>query len=222
MPTNNLWLPRLHPISLRRHGPTPIPPQPTQLPDRLPFRRHHSSLHTLRDEIDSQARVLGVFLQHLRRTASKPRFPPHQPQFPDRCLFPANRRCRVRIYDLVQHTIISRRCSRKREHRVHVMLVEQMTRSAHAHKHAAVVAVVEDGHGSVQDTPASDHVVFVCVVLDVRNTARGGREGEDRVGEVGGGGAEGVDFQFGNGGSREVSQKLVENQGDDYSALRVL
>lgn len=45
--------------------------------------------------------------------------------------------------------------------------------------------------------PAGDHVEFVAVVFDVGDAA-GGRGGEAEAGivEVGGGGAEGVDFLF--------------------------
>ena len=74
------------------------------------------------------------------------------------------------------------------------MLVKQVPCCAHTHEHAAVVAVVEGGHGAVQDAPAADHVIFVAVVFDVLDAAGVGGEGEDGVGEVGGRGAEGVDF----------------------------
>lgn len=81
------------------------------------------------------------------------------------------------------------------EHGVHVVLVEEMPRGAHAHEDGAAVAVVEHGHGVVEDAPAWDHVVFVAVVLDVGDASgRRGGNAEARVVEVGGGGAEGVNF----------------------------
>ena len=46
----------------------------------------------------------------------------------------------------------------------------------------------------MQHAPASYHVVFVAVVFDVLDAAGLGGEGEDGVGEVGGGRAEGVDL----------------------------
>lgn len=83
----------------------------------------------------------------------------------------------------------------EREHGVHVVLVEEVAGGAHAHEDAAAVAVVEDGHGVVENAPARDHVVFVAVVFDVGDASGGGGgDAEARVVEVGGGGAEGVDF----------------------------
>lgn len=51
------------------------------------------------------------------------------------------------------------------------MLIEHVPRRAHTHEHAAIVAVVEDGGGPVNNAPAGDHVVFVAVMLDVSDAA---------------------------------------------------
>lgn len=71
-----------------------------------------------------------------------------------------------------------------------------MPRRAQTHKDGAAVAVVQHLGGAVQRAPAGDHVVLVTVVLDIGDAALGGggRQGEVRVVEVRGCGAEGVDF----------------------------
>ena len=74
-----------------------------------------------------------------------------------------------------------------------------MSAGAAADEDFAAVAVVWGCGDVVEDAPAGDHVEFVAVVLDVRDTAvkvgrRCGREGTHGIVEVRGGGAEGVDF----------------------------
>lgn len=71
-----------------------------------------------------------------------------------------------------------------------------MPRLPQPHKHRAAVAVIQHLCRAAQRAPAGDQVVFVAVVFDVWDAALrgGGREGEVRVVEVGGCGAEGVDL----------------------------
>ena len=78
---------------------------------------------------------------------------------------------------------------------IHVVLAEEVTAGAKADEDRAAVAIVEDGADVVKEAPAGDEVVFVAVVLDMRDARGGiGGEGEEGVVEVAGCGAEGVDF----------------------------
>lgn len=75
------------------------------------------------------------------------------------------------------------------------MLIEQVTCGALAHEDGTRVAVVEYGDGVVQHAPARHHVIFVAIMFDVWDVARGAvREADARIIEVRGGGAKGVDL----------------------------
>ena len=92
---------------------------------------------------------------------------------------------------------------RDREDGIQVMFYEHVTRGSHADENFTGIAICEEAFGGVEDAPTGNHVVLVGIVFDVGDTGRvfdGGVREEGccvcfwRIVEVGGCGAEGVDF----------------------------